>query len=55
MRTFIEKTGYQVSHVLTNKKFKQFATTQERYLLGKKFMIASNGFELEIIEADDEL
>ena len=55
LRTFIEKTGYQVSHVLTNKKFKQFATTQERYLLGKKFMIASNGFELEIIEADDEL
>ena len=55
LMTFIEKTGYQVSHVLTNEKFKQFATTQELCSLGKKFMIASNGFESEIIEADDEL
>lgn len=55
LRTFINQTGYAVSHVLTNERFKQFATAQEFCSLGKKFMIASNGFELELIETDNEL
>ena len=55
LRNFINQTGYAVSHVLTNERFKQSATIQESSSLGKNSMIVSNGFEITVIEDSDEL
>jgi len=54
LRTFINQTGCEVSYVLTNQKFKQFAIWQENSCLGKKQLIISNGNETSIIEVEDE-
>ena len=55
LRTFINQTGYVVSHVLTNERFRQCATIQESSSLGKNCMVVSNGFEIKVIEDSDEL
>ena len=55
LRNFINQTGYAVSHVLTNERFKQCATIQESSSLGNNCMIVSNGYEITVIEDSDEL
>ena len=55
LQIFINQTGCEVSHVLTNQKFKEFAIWQENSCLGKKQLIVSNGIETNTIEVEDEL
>ena len=55
LMTFINQTGCEVSYVLTNQKFKEFAIWQENCCLGKKQLIVSNGIEINTIEVEDEL
>ena len=51
---FINQTGCEVSYVLTNQKFKEFAIWQENICLGKKQIIISNEIETTTIEVEDE-
>ena len=51
---FINQTGCEVSYVLTNQKFKEFAIWQENRCLGKKQLIISNGIETNTVEVEDE-
>ena len=55
LMAFINQTGCEVSYVLTNQKFKEFAILQENICLGKKQLIISNRIETNIIEVEDEL
>ena len=55
LMAFINQTGSEVSYVLTNQKFKEFAIWQENSCLGKKQLIVSNGIETNTIEVEDEL
>ena len=55
LMAFINQTGCEVSYVLTNQKFKEFAIWQENSCLGKKQLIVSNGIETNTIEVEDEL
>ena len=55
LMAFINQTGSEVSYVLTNQKFKEFAIWQENSCLGKKQLIVSNGIETNRIEVEDEL
>ena len=50
----INQTGCEVSYVLTNQKFKEFAIWQENLCLGRKQLIVSNGIETNTIEVEDE-
>ena len=54
LMAFINQTGCEVSYVLTNQKFKEFAIWQENICLGKKQIIISNEIETTTIEAEDE-
>ena len=54
LMAFINQTGCEVSYVLTNQKFKEFAICQENRCLGKKQLIVSNGIETNTIEVEDE-
>ena len=54
LMAFINQTGCEVSYVLTNQKFKEFAIWQENRCLGKKQLIISNSIETNIIEVEDE-
>ena len=55
LMAFINQAGSEVSYVLTNQKFKEFAIWQENSCLGKKQLIVSNGIETNTIEVEDEL
>ena len=55
LSTFINHTGYKVSHVLTDQKFKDFAIIQENSCLGIRKGILSDGVSLKIIEVENEL
>ena len=54
LMAFINQTGCEVSYVLTNQKFKEFAIWQENRCLGKKQLIISNGIETSTVEVEDE-
>ena len=54
LMAFINQTGCEVSYVLTNQKFKEFAIWQENICLGKKQIIISNEIETTTIEVEDE-
>ena len=54
MKVFINQTGYEVSHVLKNQKFKEFAVLQEYSCLGKNFVMINNGIEMNAVEIEDE-
>ena len=54
MKVFINQTGYEVSHVLKNQKFKEFAVIQEYSCLGKNFVMINNGIEMNAVEIEDE-
>ena len=54
LMAFINQTGCEVSYVLTNQKFREFAIIQENSCLGKKQLIVSNGLETKTIEVEDE-
>ena len=54
LMAFINHTGCEVSYVLTNQKFKEFAIWQENRCLGKKQLIISNGIETNTVEVEDE-
>ena len=54
LMAFINQTGCEVSYVLTNQKFKEFAIWQENRCLGKKQFIVSNGIETNTVEVEDE-
>ena len=54
LSSFINQTGYQVSHVLTDEKFKSFAIIQENNCLGISKMIISDGIDFEIINDENE-
>ena len=54
LMAFINQTGSEVSYVLTNQKFKEFAVIQEYSCLGKNFMMFNNGIEINAVEVDDE-
>ena len=54
LMAFINQTGCEVSYVLTNQKFKEFAIWQENRCLGKKQLIVSNGIQTNTIEVEDE-
>jgi len=54
MKVFINQTGYEVSHVLKNQKFKEFAVMQEYSCLGKNFVMINNGIEMNAVEIEDE-
>ena len=55
LKIFINQTGCEVSHVLTNQKFKEFAVIQEYSCLGKNFTMINNGMEINVVEVEDEL
>ena len=50
----LSTNGCEVSYVLTNQKFKEFAIWQENLCLGKKQLIISNSIETNTIEVEDE-
>ena len=54
LKIFINQSGYEVSHVLTNQKFKEFAVIQEYSCLGKNFMMFNDGTEINSVEVEDE-
>tara|TARA_Y100001970_G_C14227987_1_gene856818 strand:+ start:2018 stop:2401 length:384 start_codon:yes stop_codon:yes gene_type:complete len=54
LQIFINQTGYEVSHVLTNQKFKELAVIQEYSCLGKNFIMFNNGIEINAVEVEDE-
>tara|TARA_B100000035_G_scaffold251524_1_gene220674 strand:+ start:265 stop:648 length:384 start_codon:yes stop_codon:yes gene_type:complete len=54
LQIFINQTGCEVSHVLTNQKFKEFAVIQEYSCLGKNFMMFNNRTEINTVEVEDE-
>ena len=54
LMVFINQTGCEVSYVLTNQKFKEFAISQENRCLGKNQLLISNGIERKTIEVEDE-
>ena len=54
LKIFINQSGCEVSHVLTNQKFKEFAVIQEYSCLGKNFMMFNNGKEINTVEVEDE-
>ena len=54
MKVFINQTGCEVSHVLKNQKFKEFAVIQEYSCLGKNFVMINNGIEINAVEIEDE-
>ena len=55
LMVFINQTGCEVSYVLTNQKFKEFAIWQENRCLGKKQLLISNELETKTVEVEDEL
>ena len=55
LQAFINQTGCEVSHVLTNQKFKEFAVIQEYSCLGKNFMMINNGIEINAVEVENEI
>ena len=55
LMVFINQTGCEVSYILTNQKFKEFAISQENRCLGKNQLLISNGIETKTIEVEDEL
>ena len=54
LMVFINQTGCEVSYVLTNQKFKEFAIWQENRCLGKKQLLISNELETKTVEVEDE-
>ena len=54
LMVFINQTGCEVSYVLTNQKFKEFAIWQENRCLGKKQLLISNEIETKTVEVEDE-
>ena len=50
LQIFINQTGCEVSHVLTNQKFKEFAVIQEYSCLGKNFMMFNNRTEINTVD-----
>ena len=54
LKIFINQTGCEVSHVLTNQKFKEFAVIQEYSCLGKNFTMINNGMKINVVEVEDE-
>jgi len=54
LQIFINQTGCEVSHVLTNQKFKEIAVIQEYSCLGKNFMMFNNRTEINTVEVEDE-
>jgi hypothetical protein len=54
LQIFINQTGCEVSHVLTNQKFKEFAAIQENICLGKNFIMFNNETEINTPEVKDE-
>jgi hypothetical protein len=54
LKIFINQSGCEVSHVLTNQKFKEFAVIQEYSCLGKNFMMFNDGTEINTVEVEDE-
>ena len=54
LMVFINQTGCEVSYVLTNQKFKEFAIWQENRCLGKKQLLISNETETKTVEVEDE-
>ena len=54
LMVFINQTGCEVSYVLTNQKFKEFAIWQENKCLGKKQLLISNEIETKTVEVEDE-
>lgn len=55
LQAFINQTGCEVSYVLTNQKFKEFAVIQEYSCLGKNFMMINNGIEINAVEVENEI
>ena len=54
LMVFINQTGCEVSYVLTNQKFKEFAIWQENRCLGKKQLLIQNELETKTVEVEDE-
>ena len=54
LQIFINQTGCEVSHVLSNQKFKEFAAIQENICLGKNFIMFNNEAEIYTPEVKDE-
>ena len=54
LMVFINQTGCEVSYVLTNQKFKEFAIWQENRCLGKKQLLISNEIETKTVEVEDK-
>ena len=54
LMVFINQTGCEVSYVLTNQKFKEFAIWQENRCLGKRELLISNDLEIKTVEVEDE-
>ena len=54
LKIFINQSGCEVSHVLTNQKFKEFAVIQEYSCLGKNFMMLNDGTEINTVKVEDE-